>query len=344
MRIHHTPIVASPPKNTNIILPNKTNQQCGTSLRARSPVPDHKNSKAQVPHYSPRVNPVCPPSLLDPHAQEFSPFSVHTPCYDDLDDSVDDAVTQNCPDSAQGPKSSVLADRVEDIQVDQALWTKFLDSDDSAPAPNPCNCHGKPLGSCPDIMAYHVDRIKRGFRETGLTPNMDGLREPLKFPSFPVDVWKAALAGYFDAHEINSGIEFGWDVSFTEQPRPKNARWNLQGASLHEKDVQHYIDTELAFGSIVGPFDENKLPFDVYCSPLNTVRKKNSEIRRTVVDCSQLDLGVNSFIDAHLHRGTVWKLSLPTSQTIIRLIQETRDKYPGQKVLIFKLDFQRWYR
>ena len=153
---------------------------------------------------------------------------------------------------------------------------------------------------------------------------MDGLREPLLYPSFPVNTWKQALSGYFDADEINNGFEFGWDVSFTEQPRPKDAKWNLQGASLYEKDVQHYIDAELQFGSLVGPFEQSELQFKVYCSPINTVKKKRSDNRRTVVDCTQLDLGINSFIDAHLHRGMYWKLSLPTSQTIIRLIQETR--------------------
>ena len=79
---------------------------------------------------------------------------------------------------------------------------------------------------------------------------MDGLREPLLYPSFPVNTWKQALSGYFDADEINNGFEFGWDVSFTEQPRPKDAKWNVQGASIYEKDVQHYIDAELQFGSI----------------------------------------------------------------------------------------------
>ena len=173
---------------------------------------------------------------------------------------------------------------------------------------------------------------------------MDGLREPLMFPSFPADTWKWALSGYFDSHEIHEQFVYGWDMSFTETPHPKNSRWNLQGASLYEKDVQIYIDQELAFGALVGPFDESELPFQVYCSPFNTVKKKKSKVRRTVVDCTQLDKGINKFIDAHLHRGTYWKLSLPTSATIIKLIQNTRLQYPGQRVLIFKLDMARWYR
>lgn len=115
---------------------------------------------------------------------------------------------------------------------------------------------------------------------------MDGLKESLENPSFPVDTWKWALEGYFYADEINKGFLYGWDMSFTATPYPKNSRWNLQGASLFERDVQHYVDQELKFRTMVGPFEEKDLPFDVFCSPINTVTKKNSDVLRTVIDCS----------------------------------------------------------
>ena len=72
--------------------------------------------------------------------------------------------------------------------------------------------------------------------------------------------------------------------------------------SCFEKDVQAYVDQELKFGALVGPFNEAELPFPVYCSPLNTVHRKNSDTRRTVVDCSQLGAGINAYIDPHWHR------------------------------------------
>ena len=49
-------------------------------------------------------------------------------------------------------------------------------------------------------------------------------------------------------------------------------------------------------------------------------------------------------IDAHWHRGIEWRLTLPNSQTIIDLIQMARQRYPGQAILIWKIDFARWYR
>ena len=257
---------------------------------------------------------------------------------DDLDDKIEILENLNYLEQKSG------ADRVADIHINEALWLRFRESDDLTTPYPPCDCHNLPRGSCPEFKEYHVDRISRGLEKTGLTPNMDGLREPLKFPSFPVDVWRWALDGYFDGAAICDSFYYGWDLSFTEQPKPKDVQWNLQGASLFEKDVQSYIDQELGFGALVGPFTQSDLPFKVYCSPLNTMRKKNSEVRRTVVDCTQLDHGINGFIDAHLHRGTYWKLSLPTSSTIISLIQRARQNFPGQRVLIFKIDMARWYR
>ena len=234
--------------------------------------------------------------------------------------------------------------RVDDILTEQALWLHFHESDDTASPLEPCHCHSLPRGSCPEVKTYHVDRIARGLHEFGLIPNMDGLREPLAYPSFPLKIWDWALQGYFDKEEILNMLTYGWDMSFTEEPKPRDAKWNLQGASLFEKDVQAYIDQELHFGALVGPFEQHELPFPVYCSPINTVPKKNSATRRTVVDCTQLGAGINGFVDAHLHRGKFWKLTLPNSQTIVELIQRTRQRYPGQRVLIFKLDMARWYR
>ena len=279
-----------------------------------------------------------PPHNLNPLADEFIPFGLLLPPYDDLDRDLDE------PDHDLLEWNASEEERIDDMVSEQSVWLNFKNSDDTAKPHDPCPCHSLPRGSCPEIKDYHVNRIRRGLEQFGITPNMDSLREPLKFPSFPLANWEWALRGYFDAREILDGLRFGWDVSFSQYPTPRDAKWNLQGASLFEKDVQAYIDQELKFGALVGPFDEADLPFKTFCSPLNTVPKKNSATRRTVVDCTQCDKGVNAFIDAHLHRGKYWKLSLPNSQSIITRIQRARQRYPGQRILIFKLDFARWYR
>ena len=296
------------------------------SLPVNPPISRHEHSQLPVNDHDPQRSP------LNPLAPVFVPFSLALPPYDSDDEFADDADT---------PQHAI---RVHHLLEDAALWSRFDESDLGGEPPTPCECHQVSRGSCPDVMAYHVDRINRGLAQTGLTPNMDGLREPLKYPSFPVDTWEKALEGYFDADEIVRALRYGWDVSFTREPQPKSAQWNLQGASLYAEHVQKYVDTESKFGSLIGPFVESELPFRVFVSPLNTVDKKNSVTRRTVVDCTQLERGINAFIDAHWHRGKKWKLTLPTSKTIIELIKQTLAKYPSQRVLIFKVDMQRWYR
>ena len=347
---HNTPIVAPKPlSNTNDNRENKPapRKQWCTEPRAagngaRGPVISTRPQKEPMDHLGPEVVapgagslPVNPPisrhehsqlpvndhdpqrSPLNPLAPVFVPFSLALPPYDSDDEFADDADT---------PQYAI---RVHHLLEDAALWSRFDESDLGGEPPTPCECHQVSRGSCPDVMAYHVDRINRGLAQTGLTPNMDGLREPLKYPSFPVDTWEKALEGYFDADEIVRALRYGWDVSFTREPQPKSAQWNLQGASLYAEHVQKYVDTESKFGSLIGPFVESELPFRVFVSPLNTVDKKNSVTRRTVVDCTQLERGINAFIDAHWHRGKKWKLTLPTSKTIIELIKQTRAKYPS---------------
>ena len=108
------------------------------------------------------------------------------------------------------------------------------------------------------------------------------------------------------------------------------------------QDVDAYIKSELEHAAILGPFREGQLPFKVFRSPLGTAPK--IPVRRTITDCSQISDGINSFISAHDHRGKTWKISLPTTHTIVELIKENRSLFPGQQLQMFKVDFSRWYR
>ena len=171
---------------------------------------------------------------------------------------------------------------------------------------------------------------------------MDGLRLSLPRPPFPLNVWKVALQSYFDAAEINAMLEFGWDFAFTSEPHPKDATRNLASALQAPHDVDTYIKTELEHGAILGPFNPQDLPFQVFHSPLGTVPKV--PVRRTITDCSQIGEGINSFISAHDHRGQTWKITLPTTATIVDLIKENRRLHPGKQLTMFKCDYSRWYR
>ena len=125
----------------------------------------------------------------------------------------------------------------------------------------------------------------------GRPANMDGLRIPLPWPIFPIQVWKMALQSYFDGPKIVAMLEFGWDFSFLAEPTPKDATRNLASALQAPADVDVYVKTELEHGALVGPLALGDLPFQIFHSPLGTVPKV--PVRRTITDCSQVGAGIN---------------------------------------------------
>lgn len=153
-----------------------------------------------------------------------------------------------------------------------------------------------------------------------------------------------ALGNYFDRAELLSAYTYGWDLSFLSPPAPRNATFNLPSAAEAESDVDKYVATELAHGALIGPVNPAALPFPISHNPLGTVPKAGSSTRRTIVDCSQAGRGINAYIPSDFHRGSPWKLTLPTTDTIIRSIQRTRSRYPNETILLFKIDFSRFYR
>ena len=92
------------------------------------------------------------------------------------------------------------------------------------------------------------------------------------------------MGSYFDAGEIADAILYGWDLSFTEVPFPKDAVRNNASALQFPEHVLHYVEKEVGFGALVGPFEAHELPFRVYRSPFGSVFKPKSKWRRTVTD------------------------------------------------------------
>ena len=232
------------------------------------------------------------------------------------------------------------------FDIDDELWDHFTETEyeNNHCMPTPCGCHRKPIGSCPKYIEDHINRIWQASKVYGQQPNMDSIRIPLPKPSFPIESWKLAMGSYFDAEELLQAFRFGWDLSFSSPPAPLDAPRNLSTVSIAPHDVDTYIRVELEHGALLGPLNPKKLPFQIYHSPLGLVDKKGSTVRRTIVDASQKGQGINAYIPANWHRGKQWQLKLPNTASIVESIRRVREKYPGQKVLLFKIDMSRWYR
>ena len=143
----------------------------------------------------------------------------------------------------------------EVLDSNEVLLQHFLSSDQSSDSPSKCSCHSLPLGSCPEVIQEFFNTVQSLHSLPGHPANMDSLRIPLPRPSFPIYAWRFAIQGYFDADEILAMLQYGWDFSFIEPPNPKDAKRNLVSASIAPQDVDTYIQTELAHGALLGPFN-----------------------------------------------------------------------------------------
>ena len=119
-------------------------------------------------------------------------------------------------------------DELDDLAQIEGIWLHSLSSEDDATPPPPCSYHQLPKGSCPSFKTSFIEQINEC--RAAAAPNMDGARVPLLSPSFPAEIWRNALATYFDADELVAAITFGWDSDFTEPPRPKDASQNNSSA------------------------------------------------------------------------------------------------------------------
>ena len=214
------------------------------------------------------------------------------------------------------------------------------------PAPPPdCRCHAEPMGSCPDFIKIIVDLVETVNR-SGL-PNQDGARIEVPGRSINPDNWGRWLGNYYDREPLLAGLLYGWDLSFTAPPDPRDSVRNLPSAEMFPDAIQQYITTELQYGSMVGPLPD-KLPFRTFASPMGSVPKTVVEgvvvKRRCITDMSQRGAGVNQFIPHDQHRGRAWKISLPGASNIAAAIARARRMYPGQRIKLAKLDFSRYYR
>ena len=79
---------------------------------------------------------------------------------------------------------------------------------------------------------------------------------------------------------------FGWPVSYTSEILPTSLSSNHHSAVAFSDHVQHYIQTELSYHAIAGPFSTNPLHQPLVCSPLQSVPKQGSIQRRVVMDLS----------------------------------------------------------
>ena len=122
--------------------------------------------------------------------------------------------------------------------------------------------------------------------------------------------------------------------------RKESGQENKTLALAFPDHVRHYIQTELSFAAIAGPFSTNPLHKPLVCSPLQTVPKRGSSKRRVVLDLSfPPTFFVNSGIPLNSYQDSPFKLRLPGIDRLCELILAK-----GQGCCVYRKDLQRAYR
>ena len=152
------------------------------------------------------------------------------------------------------------------------------------------------------------------------------------------DIWEKYLHSYWDG-QLTKLIRYGFPLDFNYHRTLQSKGSNHPSAAEFEDDVKQYLQEEIKFGAIAGPF--NKPPFNKFhSSPFMTRPKPSASHKRVIIDLSfPHGHSVNDGIASNEYLGTKFILSLPNIDTITSKVRKL-----GKGSLLFKIDISRAFR
>ena len=153
-----------------------------------------------------------------------------------------------------------------------------------------------------------------------------------------LDNWKQYLTEEDDPMLLQF-LTYGWPVSATNPVELISTAHNHPSAAAFGGDIEHYLETELGYGAILGPFREPPFP-NYHCSPLMTRHKKGSPHRRVILDLSwPKGAALNDCIPDGEYMGEAYIFHLPTVDFMAKRLREL-----GPGAYMYKTDLARAYR
>jgi hypothetical protein len=126
------------------------------------------------------------------------------------------------------------------------------------------------------------------------------------------------LIDYSD-HEIVEFLEFGWPIGYVKPDLPLTTVKNHRSALYFSEHTADYIQKELSYNALVGPFERNPFSVPLSTAPLSSVPKKDSTVRRTIMDLSfPLGTSVNDGIPNDTYMGDPFKLHYPATDNLVQ--------------------------
>ena len=154
-----------------------------------------------------------------------------------------------------------------------------------------------------------------------------------------IPLWRSMLLDYSD-HGIVKFLEFGWPVGYVKPDLPLTTVKNHRSALYFSEHTDDYIQKELSYNALIGPFERNPLSVPLSTTLLSFVPKKDSTCRRTIMDLPfPLGTSVKDGIPKDTYMGDPFKLHHPATDILVQLISDK-----GPKCLLYKVDIKRCYR
>lgn len=210
---------------------------------------------------------------------------------------------------------------------DHAIWMAAERIKNLWPTPTP-----SAIKRYPEFCSLYTS-----IRQYNLS-NFLGARIPLR-SGLNIKNWYKYLSDFHDS-VLCEFLQFGWPLGYNNQLPPESTNVNHPSANAHLKAVREFVDTELQYDALLGPFDEEPFQPWFQISPLMTRAKKGSSERRIIVDLSFPNgTSVNDGIDPTDHLGVNITYSLPTISDLVIQLQQH-----GKYAYIWKADLKRAYR
>ena len=114
---------------------------------------------------------------------------------------------------------------------------------------------------------------------------------------------------------------------------------NHNSALHYPSDIDAYLQEEIKFGAILGPFDTPPMP-NMHHSPFMTREKPGAPHRRVIIDLSYpRGRSINAGVAKDIYLGTPFILTFPTIDTVTSDVRKW-----GSGCQIYKLDISRAFR
>ena len=152
------------------------------------------------------------------------------------------------------------------------------------------------------------------------------------------DVWQDYLIDYWDK-QLPYLIRYGFPLDFDTGVDLNHTEVNHPSAKHYVPDVKAYLEEEVKYKAVLGPFRESPYP-DLHISPFMNRDKPGAKNRRVIIDLSYpQNHSVNAGVHKDQYLGTQFALTLPSLDNITDEMKKL-----GKGSLIYKVDISRAFR